>query len=164
MTRVFFILLFVASNFTLITLSLSALFYELICWWLIAQETEFHTRGIKHLSVSLSIYLSCAPSVLTLTSVVPPVGDRFREAGDVHQAGQTGRGEAATGRGSVWQCGCVQILTCASCRRRGPTPRCSRAAASWRTTWWRWRRSVWSTRRERHARPSGKVAAFPFFF
>lgn len=40
---------------------------------------------------------------------------------------------------------------------RAHTPQCSRGGASWRTTWWHWRRSDWSTRRGRRARPSEKV-------
>lgn len=40
---------------------------------------------------------------------------------------------------------------------REPTPQYLKGAVSWRTTWWRWRRSGWSMRREHHAPPSEKV-------
>lgn len=42
-------------------------------------------------------------------------------------------------------------------------PPFSRGEANWRTTWWLWRRSGWSTRRERRAPLSEKVCSLSRF-
>lgn len=42
------------------------------------------------------------------------------------------------------------------CHHRERTPQCTKASRGWRTIWLRSRRFDWSTKKERHARPSAK--------
>ena len=50
----------------------------------------------------------------------------------------------------MYVCVCVLFF-------RGHTPQCLKGVANWQRTWWPWRRSDWSTRRELPAQLSEKV-------